>query len=205
MPQHDTDAQQLARLAQAGDPDAFEELSRLFEDRLAASVTGWSRFRLDPGVTVDEVVHETFVQAFQSIQSFEWRGEDAYLRWLCGIAKRTLARLYRTRRAIPSNELALDGDGGDPTPSVVRRRHERFDRLEAALEKLSPDHRTVLLFSRVQGLSAPEIGERMGRSANAIRHLIVRALRELRKRFGDDTESLSLPDRQFGCAGETDE
>lgn len=76
------------------------------------------------------------------------------------------------------------------------RRHERFDRLEAAVKKLTPEYRQVVLLSRIEGLSAKEIADRMNRSPNAVRHLIVRALRELRAHFGD-TESLHLPDRRF--------
>ena len=91
----------------------------------------------------------------------------------------------------------------DPTPSKVLQRGERFDRLEVALRKLSPDYRDALLLSRVEGLTVKEIGKRMGRSSDAVKHLIARGLRELKRHFGD-TESFQLVDRELRAEVEED-
>ena len=77
------------------------------------------------------------------------------------------------------------------------RREERFERLEASLEKLSVDHREVILLTRVEGLTFAETAARMGRSPDAVKQLLYRALRELRSTFGE-TASLHLPDRRLG-------
>jgi RNA polymerase sigma factor (sigma-70 family) len=51
--------------------------------------------------------------------------------------------------------------------------------LEEALERLSEDHREVILMTKIEGLAAKEVGERMGRSENAIHLLLSRALKRL--------------------------
>jgi RNA polymerase sigma factor (sigma-70 family) len=72
------------------------------------------------------------------------------------------------------------------------RRRERSARLEEAIASLTPDHRRVVELCRIEGLAVKEVAERMGRSPNAVSMLLLRALRELKTRFGR-TESLTLP------------
>ena len=88
------------------------------------------------------------------------------------------------------------------SPSRSLRRRERLDRLQAALDALSPDHRQVIVLARLKGLRMTEIAERMERSPNAVALLLARALAKLRESFGD-TESLPLgaPADPLGCAG----
>lgn len=87
------------------------------------------------------------------------------------------------------------------TPSRCLQRHERFERLEKALENLSPDHRKVILMARIEGLPIQEIAARMERSPDAVMHLLRRALRKLKAAFGE-TESLRLPERALQIRGD---
>jgi RNA polymerase sigma factor (sigma-70 family) len=72
------------------------------------------------------------------------------------------------------------------------RREERWERLEKSLAALSPDHREVIRLARIEGLEVREIAARMGRTPSAVKNLLLRALKELKRSFGD-TESLRLP------------
>ena len=56
---------------------------------------------------------------------------------------------------------------------------EEQTRLESALEALSDEQREVILLRRYEELSFPEIGEQMGRSADASRMLFARAMAAL--------------------------
>jgi RNA polymerase sigma factor (sigma-70 family) len=47
------------------------------------------------------------------------------------------------------------------------------------MERLTEDHREVILLMKIEGLSAKEIGERMNRSENAVHLLLSRALKRL--------------------------
>ena len=90
----------------------------------------------------------------------------------------------------------------DESPGRNLRRQERFDRLSKSVESLSPDYRIVIRLARIEGLKIGEIADRMNRSPSAVRNLLLRAMRELKKSFGE-TESLSLPDRRLGDEGAT--
>ena len=187
----------LVDQAKAGDREAFDRLFARFQGRLRSTVESWSRFQLGAKIGVDDLLQESFVRAFRSLERFEWQGDDSFFRWLCGIAKRALAQAIQEQRTGQGTGNHSSVAGSGPTQSKISRRVERFERLEEALQSLTPEYREVLLLSRVEGLKTKEIAARMNRSPNAVKHLIARALRALRSGFGD-TESLNLPrDRQF--------
>ena len=58
-------------------------------------------------------------------------------------------------------------------------RSEFREKVAGALDRLEADHRDVLLLRFFEGLNCEETGERMGRSAGAVRKLAARALAEL--------------------------
>src|SRR6266540_3048456 len=182
--------------AKGGDREAFDRLVERFRDRLRSTIEGWSKFQVGPQVgpqvDSDDVLQETFLRAFRSLEGFDWQGDDSFFRWLCGIAKRALAQTIQDLRKSQAAGGGPSVAGSGPTQTKIARRVERFDRLEQALQSLSPEYREVLLLSRVEGLKTKEIAQRLKRTPNAVKHLMARALVDLRSRFGD-TESLNLP------------
>ena len=190
----DDETQRLVQKAKAGNGRAYDQLVDQFRERLAASV----RARLGEGglgrLDVEDILQETFVRAFQSIERFEWQDEDSFYRWLSGIAKRVILIAARQYRGMKGIELARATPERSTSPSQVLRREERLQRLEDSIRCLSGDHREVILLARIDGLTIKEISERMSRSPAAVKQLLSRALRQLRQTFGE-TESLHLPDR----------
>ena len=67
----DDETQRLVQKAKAGNGRAYDQLVDQFRERLAASV----RARLGEGglgrLDVEDILQETFVRAFQSIERFE--------------------------------------------------------------------------------------------------------------------------------------
>jgi RNA polymerase sigma factor (sigma-70 family) len=53
---------------------------------------------------------------------------------------------------------------------------EEVERVEEAFDELTPEHREVLTLAHVLGLSRREIGEQMGKSEEAVRALLHRAM-----------------------------
>ncbi len=137
------------------------------------------------------------------MQRFEWCGDDSFRRWLESIAIHVTldAVRHQGRRTVLRIDRDLKGDGSSPSKGI--RRRERLDRLEASMKTLSPDYRTVLRLSRMDGLSIKEIANQMGRSESAVKNLLLRATKQLRQSFGD-TESLNLGDGHFEDTGTAD-
>lgn len=188
--------QALIEEAKAGSREAFDELAQVYRERLRALVYSRLGPVLRERLEVEDVVQETFLKAFRSVERFHWQGEDSFLRWLGGIAENLL--LYLAREHRKSRKLPLDGDvpAGGTSPSQMMRRDERFERLQAALDGLSPEHREVIILARLQGLPIRDIAKRLDRSPNATAQLLWRALQRLRASFGG-TESFHLPDRSL--------
>ena len=186
---------QLVERASSGDRSAFDDLVRRHRLRLSRQIESRMGEGVRTKLTADDVLQETLAVAFQSIGRFSWQGEGSFYSWLGGIAEHVIANAAR-KKAWNHLEIKRDPTGRDPTPSKNLRRNERFDRLQDALNRLSPDHRKALLLSRVDGLKVQEIAARMNRSPNAVYKLLARALLEMRQDFGD-TESLNLPERTF--------
>ena len=68
----------------------------------------------------------------------------------------------------------------ETTPSGAAAAREDHSALQEALTQLSPDHRRVIEYLRIQGLTAAEAAERMQRSPEAVYKLCNRALDALR-------------------------
>lgn len=191
----------LVDMAKTGDRTAFDALIREFKGPLMSRVESWSQFQLGPSLDLEEILQDTFVRALQSLEKFTWReAEEPFFHWLSGIAKKALADLARRKRREQRRSGGSVSGGGlpatGPTPSKVLRRDERLERLQAALAELTPEYRQVLVLSRIDGLTMKEISEQMDRSQNAVKHLIARALKQLKQNFGD-TESLHLGNGLF--------
>ena len=189
----------LFHKAQAGDRDAFQELIGQFTERLQHQI----RVRMGPRVRerleVDDLHQETVLRAFESIARVKWDGEERFYRWLSSIAEHLILNATQKRSLA---ELKLDDRdaASDSSPSKPPRRVERFERLEEAFQHLSPDQRKALALSRLEGRKLKDVAKAMGRSPEAVRKLIARALLQLKANFGD-TESLHLPDKRLDRDG----
>ena len=62
------------------------------------------------------------------------------------------------------------------TPSMILSQKEDLDKLEKALDKLKPEYREVIVLAKIDELSYAEIADRLGKSINAVGHLISRAM-----------------------------
>jgi RNA polymerase sigma-70 factor (ECF subfamily) len=186
----------LVERARAGERSAFDRLIERYRTRLHAGVEMQIQRLERSSLEAEEILQETLAQALQSLDRFQWRGEDSFYLWLCGIARNVIFKVTRKSRQQRLLQLPEHIRASSPSPSKALRREERFDRLERAFAGLKPEYREVLRLSRLEGLKVKEIAARMKRSENAVRHLMARAVIELKNSFGD-TESLHLPDRAF--------
>jgi RNA polymerase sigma-70 factor (ECF subfamily) len=184
----------LVQRAQEGDRDALGKLFEGLSPRLEAAISARMGEKLRGQVEPADILQETLGWATKAIGRFRWRGEDSFYRWLRGIAEHAILKAASGSKSPPILRLPEAVPGESVTASKAVRRQERFDRLQEALDSLSPDHRTVVLLARIEGLPVKEISARMGRSENAVMLLLSRALRGLRERIGSTT-SFHLPDR----------
>ena len=186
------DTQPLLDRARTGDRGAFDELcegqSKRLESLVRSQMGHGVRGKLEP---VD-ILQETFLRAFESISVFRGQDEKTFFNWLASIAEHLIWNASQ-KRSLQEVPLVFDASGG-VSPSRDLRRKERLERLQESLSGLKPDQREAIILSKIDGLTVKVIAGRMGRSEDAVKQLLSRGLRDLRRKFGD-TESLHLPER----------
>lgn len=195
----------LIRKARGGSREAFDELVKRYEIPIELLVRLETGTRVRGSVEVSDLVQETFTSAFESMPKFRGEGSETFGRWLSKIARNVVRRCGRRmarQGALQAGQVQPLGSdttavrvepassGG--TPSENLQEHERFERLQRALEKLGPEHREVILLARLRELPMRQVAQLMGRSPEAAGMLLVRALRKLREHFGA-TDCLELP------------
>ena len=171
------DGQDLELIArwQAGDERAASALVGRHASALA-------RFAVASGERneVDELVQDTFVRAFNSIDGF--RGESSFRTWLFTIERRLLVdrrraeKRRRDRTEIQEDDASTEYDALD---SVVA--DETEGRMRQAVARLSPTQKEVFTLRVAEGLSYKEIAAAVGTTEGAARvhyHNAMRAVKE---------------------------
>jgi RNA polymerase sigma-70 factor (ECF subfamily) len=194
----------LVEEARGGSRAAFEKLAAASRGRLLALVEARLGRALRARLAAEDVVQETFLRAFRSLERFEPAGEDSFCRWLGGIAAHVIQEAARREKRDLIVPLLDEVPAGGPSPSKTAARGERFERLQAALDTLSPEHRQVILLARVERLPMTEVARRLERSPQAASQLLWRALGKLKEAFGA-TDSFHLPPRRLEVKGGSDD
>lgn len=129
---------------------------------------------------VEEVVQDTFVRAFGSLDSF--RGESTFRTWLLTIARNLLRDRQRSRKRTRLHVEIQDDDivsSSDALEGTVAAETEA--RMQEAVESLSPMQRSIFTLRVTEGLSYKEIAIAVGSTEGAARvhyHNAMRAIRE---------------------------
>ncbi|TDD81632.1 RNA polymerase sigma factor [Actinomadura darangshiensis] len=158
----------LVRGAQQGDSLAMQELLDLlapYVGRLCGPIA------LQEG---PDAAQETLIAVFRGISRL--RDPAALFGWVRAIAVREAVRVAR-RQGAPSQPLDLDAvpQRGDPQlASDVRD----------VLDRLSPEHRAVLVLRDVEGLDERTVGHLLEISTGTVKSRLHRARRGFRKAWG---------------------
>lgn len=126
----------------------------------------------------EDAVQATFVRAFRALPRF--RGESSARTWLYRIATNEALGLLRRRRDVPPLEAA-EPSSPDRTAAVVERLAVR-----AALARLTPDHRAILVLRLWEELSYTEIAGVLGISLPAVKMRLNRARAEFRRYYEEE-------------------
>lgn len=180
--------------ARAGSEEAWARLFEACRGYLLAVADKELRPALASKLDPADLVQETFLKAHQSLAGFQGESEADLLAWLRSVLVNHLANLNRQFRDTGKRDVARETalsdlfEGQEPalvdpadTPRSRALAEERSRALHAALGRLPEDYRRVVHWRHWEGLSFPEIGRRLGRSAEACRKLWGRAVEQLHR------------------------
>jgi RNA polymerase sigma-70 factor (ECF subfamily) len=172
-----------------GRRDAFGELVSRYQARLYNAAVRL----VDSPEDAADVVQDAFLNAYQSLHTF--KGDAEFFTWLYRIAFNTAISLKRKKRAVvsldaggPDGKLEPDDPSEYIRPGAALERSEEEAQLRDALERLSHEHREVLVLKDIEGLKYEEIAEVLGVPIGTIRSRLHRARLELRDLLGDGKE-----------------
>jgi RNA polymerase sigma-70 factor (ECF subfamily) len=147
-----------------------------------------------------DLVQDVFISALRDLGNFTYKNEGDFLRWLSRIAENRLRdnldKLHADKRDI-RKEVQLKSYGpttGDSfvgtvgpidlkTPSVIMSKREDLAKLAKAIDALTSEYKEVIVLTKIEGLSYKEIAESLGKSSDAVRMLVSRAMAALSGAF----------------------
>jgi RNA polymerase sigma-70 factor (ECF subfamily) len=189
------ESSRLALEASHGDQEAVDELLVRHLPGLRTyvhlKVGGLVRAREAESDIVQSVCREVLQRA----GAYTYGGEAGFRHWLFTTALRKILdkRAFHTaeRRDVRSEAPPDSDPGAGPaggarfaSPSGVAMGREELERMSEAFEELDPDHKEVILLSRVVGLSRAEVAAEMDRTEASVRNLLHRGLARLSRRLG---------------------
>ena len=170
--------EQCVAQARGGDASAFEELVRTYEApvyRLALRMCGGR------AEDAQEVAQEAFLAAWRGLPRF--RGQCRFSSWLYKLtANAAMDHLRREKRRPAAVPLENAGEPADPhTPQEELERRELHRAVQQALDRLTPEHREVLILREIQQLSYDEIADVLSLDLGTVKSRINRGRRQLRE------------------------
>ena len=162
---------------------AFDQLVRPHFDRLYRLA-----FRLTGSKPeAEDLFQELLIKAFGKLEDLGGIEEPGS--WLSRVMYNLFVdqhRRFARQRMHMVDEGQLSGDGvaglpGDQDPVVDNERRQQLERLDAALQQLSVEHRIVVLLHDTEGYKLKEIQELTGTPVGTIKSRLHRARARLRE------------------------
>jgi len=187
------DTTTLLREARAGSAGALE---RLYE-RCGPRLLGFIRLRLGQTLRAQlesrDILQAALLKSFQRLPQLQADDGASLMGWLMRIAEneiRDRADYHQRQRRDAAREVPLD-ETHEAAAAAVRSitsrlvLSEKAERLERAIENLSDAHRDVILLRKFEELSFREIAARLGKTEDACRMLLARAMAALTIAMGE--------------------
>jgi RNA polymerase sigma-70 factor (ECF subfamily) len=191
-------AESLLDQARAGDVQALGQLLESYRAYLTLMAQLQIGRRLQGKVDAADVVQDAFLGAHRDFGQFRGTTEKEFLGWLRQILAYVLANLVRYYQGAQRRDVRLErqltieldqsshaldrglvADQSSPSQQAARR--EQAVLLAEALARLPEAWRDLLVLRHLEGLTFPEVAQRLGRTVDSVKKQWPRALASLRR------------------------
>ena len=180
----------LVQRAQNGDYTAYDELVRRYQERVYATVYHMTSNHEDAG----DLTQETFIKGFTALKSF--KGDSSFYTWVYRIAVNKTINFIKQRKNrthLSLNDLDFNTENDPEMVNMVSEKTPRRDaglnelheKLNEAMQKLSPVHRLVVTLHDVQGLPHEEIAVIMDCNIGTVRSRLFYARQQMQAYLSD--------------------
>ena len=161
----------------AGETELFARLLRRYNQRVYRA----ARAVLRDDAEAEDVAQEAWVRAFRHLRDFQ--GRALFSTWITRIAvHEAMARSRRARRTASSpGEAEPVTAASTPDPESEASDREMRSHIEAAIEALPPDYRTVFVLREIEELSTRETAQSLEVSEDVVKTRLHRARAMLRQ------------------------
>jgi RNA polymerase sigma-70 factor (ECF subfamily) len=180
-----------AKLAAAGDVEAFERIYRRHHQRVYTLC-----LRMVKNASqAEDLTQEVFIQLHRKLHTF--RGEALITTWLHRLTVNQVLMHFRKR--VVKSEVTTTEDEAIPVPIVSGT--ERPDRmpvidriaLSEAIEKLAPGYRLVLILHDVEGYEHEEIAKMLGCAVGTTKSQLHKARMKVRSLLAYGQRAVAKP------------
>jgi RNA polymerase sigma-70 factor (ECF subfamily) len=181
---------ELVQRALKEDSNAYELLIRRYQERIYATVYHMTSNHED----ANDLVQETFIKAFKALKSF--KGDSSFYTWIYRIAVNKTINFLKQRKnrvQMSLDDLDFNAEHDPDLVSLISDRTPRRDlnlselqeKLNAAMQQLSEQHRMVVTLHDIQGLSHEEIGKIMDCNVGTVRSRLFYARQQMQAFLSD--------------------
>lgn len=192
MPQSEQKNQEeLVKLAQSGDGNAFDLLVRQSAERiynLSLRLTG-------NRTTAEDLSQDAFIRAYKSIAKF--RNECSFSTWLYKITinlwknrikyekRRAFLRHFSLDKPVETEdgELVLQIADPAPDPAAITEQEDKNKLVQKTIDELDEKTRVIIVLRDMDNKSYEEISELLECPLGTVKSRLARAREELRKKF----------------------
>lgn len=148
-----------------------------------------------------DLAQDAFLRAWKSIHRF--RGDSSFYTWIYRIVSNVSIDSIRKKQGRIETEFddSLAGiqgidvrartvPGGTPSPDENIRQKEIGARIEEAINKLSAEHRAVLVMKEIEGLQYHEIAEIVGCEIGTVMSRLFYARKKMQSQLRDLYENI---------------
>lgn len=171
---------ELIDAALKGDTEAFGRLVQTHQDRLFGAMLQVTRSAEE----AEDVVQEAFVRAYVKLHTFQ--RNSRFFTWLYRIAFNSALSRRRRKRATISLDQTREVTGIEPidavdAPDERMLQRERVSMVRAALDRLSDEHRAIMVLRELENHAYEDIAEILEISIGTVRSRLNRARTQLRQ------------------------
>ena len=187
---------ELVAKCQKGDMQAFNELVTKYRGKVYAMIYNMVHNEQD----ARDLAQDGFLKAWKSIGQF--RGQSAFYTWLYRIMMNVTIDWVRKKQITGDTEFdeelgikgieagACTAPHADPLPFQKMEREEIRKRIDEAVEKLSPEHRAVILMRELDGMQYEDIAGALDCSVGTVMSRLFYARKKLQGMLRDIYENI---------------
>jgi RNA polymerase sigma-70 factor (ECF subfamily) len=154
-------------------------------DRLVKETKGWvfatAYHILRSRAEAEDVMQETFLALYTHYDALD--SKEAVYRWLKTVAVNKSLNATKRNVFVDLEDFVAEKIFSTPDDGGERSVYadQMMERLQEGLDKLSPEHRTVLLMREIDGLSYEDIAEKMQCGIGTVMSRLFYARQNIRK------------------------